>query len=124
MEIYNKDIENFQKYYIIRSYFIILNISFCRNQEKPPLWDSFQDPPPQKETGSSATWSKLNFFLKLFKFLIYIFVFCSILLCTILSKSLFLLMASNIRARNCTYCMSRGLYTLKSIFKIYKIFFF
>lgn len=81
--------------------------SLNRRQEKPPLWDSFQDPPPQKDTGSSATWNKLNFFLKAFKFLTYFFVCFALLGCTLLSKSLYLLMASNVRPRNCTYCNSR-----------------
>lgn len=98
---------------------VIVSIPSFRRQEKPPLWDSFQDPPPQKDTGSSATWNKLNFFLKAFKLLTYFFVCFAILGCTLLSKSLYLLMASNVRPRNCTYCNSRGEYNLCSIHKAY-----
>lgn len=95
---------------IFYSWSLSLFFPLCRKQEKPPLWDSFQDPPPQKDTGSSATWNKLNFFLKTFKFLTYIFVCFAILGCTFLSKTLYLLMASNVRSRNCTYCNPRGMY--------------
>ncbi|KAM7358478.1 chitin synthase 2 isoform 3-T3 [Cochliomyia hominivorax] len=68
-----------------------------KNKEKPPLWDSFQDPPSKKATGSAANWSKLGFFLKLFKTLTYLFVFAVMLLSAIASKLSYIFMAAHIK---------------------------
>ncbi|XP_017480734.1 PREDICTED: uncharacterized protein LOC108370010 [Rhagoletis zephyria] len=68
-----------------------------KSKDKPPLWDTFQDPPSRRATGSAASWAKLGCFLKIFKFLTYIFVFIVVLATATTSKISFLLMVSRLR---------------------------
>uniref|UniRef100_A0A1I8PZ90 Chitin synthase chs-1/2 N-terminal putative transporter domain-containing protein n=1 Tax=Stomoxys calcitrans TaxID=35570 RepID=A0A1I8PZ90_STOCA len=76
-----------------------------KNKEKPPLWDSFQDPPSKKATGSAASWTKLGLFLKLFKLFTYIFVFAIILVSAALSKLSFVFMVAQVEPnRRVKYC--------------------
>ncbi|XP_030369088.1 chitin synthase chs-2 [Scaptodrosophila lebanonensis] len=64
-------------------------------RDKPPLWDSFQDPPAKKATGSAADWKKLQFFLKLLKLFTYLLVFSVVLAASVTSKLVYLYMAGN-----------------------------
>ncbi|XP_055854071.1 chitin synthase chs-2 [Episyrphus balteatus] len=67
-----------------------------KQKEKPPLWDSFQDPPPKKATGSAASWNKLTLLLQVFKVLVYILVFGIVLGSAVISKLSYLLMVAQI----------------------------
>lgn len=67
-----------------------------KQKEKPPLWDSFQDPPPKKATGSAASWNKLTLLLQLFKVFVYILVFGIVLGSAVISKLSYLLMVAQI----------------------------
>ncbi|XP_011291179.1 chitin synthase chs-2 [Musca domestica] len=86
----------------------IIDDTFSRNRknkEKPPLWDSFQDPPSKKATGSAASWNKLGIFLKLFKLFTYIFVFITVLVTAIASKISFIFMVAQVQPhRSLKYC--------------------
>ncbi|XP_073836306.1 chitin synthase 2 isoform X2 [Musca autumnalis] len=86
----------------------IIDENFTRNRknkEKPPLWDSFQDPPSKKATGSAASWNKLGIILKLFKLFTYIFVFAIILVTAIASKISFVFMVAQVQPhRSVKYC--------------------
>ncbi|XP_061397172.1 chitin synthase chs-2 [Musca vetustissima] len=86
----------------------IIEDNFARNRknkEKPPLWDSFQDPPSKKATGSAASWNKLGFILKLFKLFTYIFVFALILATAVVSKIAFIFMVAQVQPhRSVKYC--------------------
>lgn len=64
-------------------------------RDKPPLWDSFQDPPAKRTSGSDAYWKKLQFFLKLFKLFVYLLVFAVILSCSVAANLIYLYMAGN-----------------------------
>ncbi|KAH8379500.1 hypothetical protein KR009_005325, partial [Drosophila setifemur] len=64
-------------------------------RDKPPLWDSFQDPPSKKTSGSDADWKKLQFFLKLFKLCVYLLVFAVVLASSVAANLLYLYMAGN-----------------------------
>ncbi|KAL9910764.1 chitin synthase 2 isoform 2-T2 [Glossina fuscipes fuscipes] len=78
-----------------------------KNRERPPLWDSFQDPPSKRATGSAANWSKLGVVLKIFKTLTYLFVFVVMLGTAVISKVSFIFMAAQISLRdNVTYCQT------------------
>lgn len=63
--------------------------------DQPPLWDSFQDPPSKKASGSDADWKKLQFLLKLFKLFVYLLVFVVILASSVLANLVYLYMAGN-----------------------------
>ncbi|XP_037938535.1 chitin synthase chs-2 [Teleopsis dalmanni] len=76
-----------------------------KRNEKPPLWDSFQDPPSKRSTGSATNWGKLNIFLKIFKAFTYVFVFFTIIITTIISKLSFMLMVAQIQNRRLKYCV-------------------
>uniref|UniRef100_A0A1A9WE23 Chitin synthase chs-1/2 N-terminal putative transporter domain-containing protein n=1 Tax=Glossina brevipalpis TaxID=37001 RepID=A0A1A9WE23_9MUSC len=76
-----------------------------KNKERPPLWDSFQDPPSKRATGSAANWSKLGVLLKLFKLFTYLFVFVIILSTAAISKVSFIFMVAQIGLKdNIKYC--------------------
>ncbi|EDW19044.1 chitin synthase chs-2 [Drosophila mojavensis] len=64
-------------------------------RDKPPLWDSFQDPPAKRTSGSDAYWKKLQFFLKLFKLFVYLLVFAVILASSVTANLIYLYMAGN-----------------------------
>ncbi|ALC44950.1 CS-2, partial [Drosophila busckii] len=64
-------------------------------RDKPPLWDSFQDPPAKRTSGSDAHWKKLQFVLKLLKLFTYLLVFAVILACSVTAKLVYLYMAGN-----------------------------
>lgn len=64
-------------------------------RDKPPLWDSFQDPPAKRASGSDADWKKLQFFLKLFKLFTYLLVFAVVLTSSVTANLLYLYMAGN-----------------------------
>ncbi|BFF96913.1 chitin synthase chs-2 [Drosophila madeirensis] len=64
-------------------------------RDKQPLWDSFQDPPAKKTSGSDADWKTLQFFLKLFKLLVFLLVFAVVLASSVVAKLLYLYMAGN-----------------------------
>uniref|UniRef100_W8AXX4 chitin synthase n=1 Tax=Ceratitis capitata TaxID=7213 RepID=W8AXX4_CERCA len=75
--------------------------SFIKNRkfkDKPPLWDTFQDPPSRRATGSAASWTKLGCLLKVFKLLTYGLVFLVILGTAVVSKLCFLLMVAQFRS--------------------------
>lgn len=59
------------------------------------MWDSFQDPPSRKTSGSDVDWKKLQFFLKLFKLFVYLLVFAVVLATSVLAQLLYLYMAGN-----------------------------
>ena len=65
--------------------------------DKPPLWDSFQDPPSKKVSGSAANWSKMSLFLKLFKLFTYLLVFFIITVTAVASKLIYLFMAAQLK---------------------------
>uniref|UniRef100_A0A1B0AE11 chitin synthase n=1 Tax=Glossina pallidipes TaxID=7398 RepID=A0A1B0AE11_GLOPL len=78
-----------------------------KNKERPPLWDSFQDPPSKRATGSAANWSKLGVVLKVFKILTYLLVFVVMLGTAVISKVSFIFMAAQISLKdNVTYCQT------------------
>lgn len=84
---------------------------FRRNKERPPLWDSFQDPPSKRATGSAANWAKLSILLKLFKLFTYVFVFATILATAVISKISFIFMVAQIGDKTSVkYCNIRGLF--------------
>ncbi|EDV97910.1 chitin synthase chs-2 [Drosophila grimshawi] len=64
-------------------------------RDKPSLWDSFQDPPAKRSSGSDADWKKLQFFIKLFKLFTYIFVCAVVLASSVAAKLTYLYMAGN-----------------------------
>ncbi|KAL7734282.1 hypothetical protein ACLKA6_010625 [Drosophila palustris] len=64
-------------------------------RDKPPLWDSFQDPPAKRTSGSDADWKKLQFFMKVFKLFAYILVFGVVLASSVAAKLVYLYMAGN-----------------------------
>ncbi|EDX00098.2 uncharacterized protein Dyak_GE23277, isoform B [Drosophila yakuba] len=66
-----------------------------KHRDKPSLWDSFQDPPSKKTSGSDADWKKLQFCLKLFKLCIYLLVFAVVLATSVFAKVAYLYMAGN-----------------------------
>ncbi|XP_043647130.1 chitin synthase chs-2 isoform X1 [Drosophila teissieri] len=66
-----------------------------KHRDKPSLWDSFQDPPSKKTSGSDADWKKLQFCLKLFKLCIYLLVFAVVLATSVFAKLAYLYMAGN-----------------------------
>ncbi|XP_011190169.2 chitin synthase chs-2 isoform X1 [Zeugodacus cucurbitae] len=69
-----------------------------KSKGKPPLWDTFQDPPSRRATGSAASWEKLGCLLKLFKLLTYVFVFIVVLGTAVTSKISMLIMVTHFRA--------------------------
>ncbi|XP_046809276.1 chitin synthase chs-2 [Lucilia cuprina] len=76
-----------------------------KNKEKPPLWDSFQDPPSKRATGSAANWTKLGFFLKVFKMFTYLYVFVIILTSAVISKMSYIFMVAHIKSNTTVkYC--------------------
>lgn len=91
-----------------------------KNKEKPPLWDSFQDPPSKKATGSAASWNKLGIILKLFKLFTYIFVFITVLVTAIASKISFIFMVAQVQPhRSLKYCNIVGMYVHLCRIKIF-----
>ncbi|XP_034109385.1 chitin synthase chs-2 isoform X1 [Drosophila albomicans] len=64
-------------------------------RDKPALWDSFQDPPAKRTSGSDADWKKLQFFTKLFKLFTYIVVFGVVLASSVAAKLVYIYMAGN-----------------------------
>ncbi|KAH8270404.1 hypothetical protein KR018_009670, partial [Drosophila ironensis] len=64
-------------------------------RDKPPLWDTFLDPPSKKTSGSDVDWKKLQFFLKLFKLCVYLLVFAVVLGSSVLANLIYLYMAGN-----------------------------
>ncbi|XP_002048317.3 chitin synthase chs-2 [Drosophila virilis] len=64
-------------------------------RDKPPLWDSFQDPPAKRTSGSDAYWKKLQFFLKLVKLFTYLLVFGVVLGSSVAANLIYLYMAGN-----------------------------
>nr|XP_017102616.2 chitin synthase chs-2 [Drosophila bipectinata] len=63
--------------------------------DQPALWDSFQDPPSKRASGSDADWKKLQFFLKLFKLFVYLLVFAVILATSVAANLVYLYMVGN-----------------------------
>ncbi|XP_058450072.1 chitin synthase chs-2-like [Malaya genurostris] len=66
-------------------------------QQDNKLWDSFQDPPVQQSSGSTANQEYLSMFIKCLKVFTYVFVFLVTLTAACFSKMSFLLMTSNIK---------------------------
>lgn len=88
-----------------------MSFFYSKNKERPPLWDSFQDPPSKRATGSAANWSKLGVVLKVFKILTYLLVFVVMLGTAVISKVSFIFMAAQISFKdNVTYCQTIGSY--------------
>ncbi|XP_055379056.1 chitin synthase chs-2 [Condylostylus longicornis] len=85
---------------------IILRKRNTTSQRKSqPLWDSFEDPPPEVTSGSLANWNKFGAFLKFLKIITYITVFSIILVSSIVSKNTYILMTSQLQlGHNARYC--------------------
>ncbi|XP_058825614.1 chitin synthase chs-2-like [Topomyia yanbarensis] len=66
-------------------------------QQDNKLWDSFQDPPVQQSSGSTANQEYLSMCIKCLKVFTYAFVFLVTLAAACFSKMSFLLMTSNIK---------------------------
>ncbi|XP_011200587.2 chitin synthase chs-2 isoform X1 [Bactrocera dorsalis] len=86
-----------------------------KSKDKPPLWDTFQDPPSRRATGSAASWAKLGCLLKFFKLLTYVFVFVVVLGTAVTSKLSLLMMVAQARAnahvKICNTMDENGLFT-------------